>query len=56
MRSASTIFMSCTEAIPQIITLQGCEEKLGDQRGTKVARTVAAAVGERHISGQSNVD
>ena len=40
MRSASAIFMSRTEAItclPQIITLRGCEERMGDQRGTKVA-------------------
>jgi len=41
MRSASVIFMSRTEAImclQQIITLQGCEERMGDQRGTKVAQ------------------
>ena len=40
MRSASAIFMSRTEAItclPQIVTLRGCEERMGDQRGTKVA-------------------
>jgi len=40
MRSASAIFMSRTEAIaclPQIVTLRGCEERIGDQRGTKVA-------------------
>ena len=39
-RSASATFMSCNEAImclPQIITLRGCEESMGDQRGTKVA-------------------
>ena len=38
MRSAPAIFMSCTEAItclPQIVTLRGCEEKMGDQRDTK---------------------
>ena len=38
--------MSHAEAIPcllQIVTLRGS----GDQRGTKVARTVAAAVGEK---------
>ena len=32
--------MSCTEAImcvPQIVTLRSCEEKMGDQRDTKVA-------------------
>jgi len=32
--------MSRTEAItclPQIVTLRGCEERMGDQRGTKVA-------------------
>jgi len=37
MRSASAIFMSHTEAItclPQIVTLHGCEERMGDQRGT----------------------
>ena len=40
MRSASAIFMSCTEAItclPQIVILQGWEERMGAQRGTKVA-------------------
>jgi len=40
MRSASAIFMSRTEAttcLPQIITLCGCEERMGAQRGTKVA-------------------
>ena len=40
MRSASAIFMSLTEAItclPQIVTLCSCEERMGDQRGTKVA-------------------
>ena len=39
MKSASVIFMSRTEAImclPQIITLCGCEERMGDQMGTKV--------------------
>ena len=38
MRSASAIFMSCTESIMcllQIITLHNCEERMGDQRGTK---------------------
>ena len=40
MRSASVIFMSPTEAItclPQIFALPSCEERIGDQRGTKVA-------------------
>ena len=40
MGSASVIFMSHAEAItclPQIITLCGCEERMGAQRGTKVA-------------------
>ena len=40
MRSASAIFMSRTEAImclPQIVTLRGFEEKMGDQKGTKVS-------------------
>jgi len=40
MRSASVIFMSRTEAImclPQIVTLHSCEERMGDQKGTKVA-------------------
>jgi len=40
MRSASAIFMSRTEAITcpvQIVTLRGCEERMGAQRGTKVA-------------------
>ena len=40
MRSASAIFVSHTEAImclPQIVTLRGCEERMGDQRSTKVA-------------------
>ena len=50
MKISSAIFMSCTEAItylPQIVTLCGCEERMGDQRGTKVTWTVAAAVGEK---------
>ena len=53
MRSASAIFMSRTEAIlclPQIVTLHGCEERMGIQRGTKVAHdasTLATAVGEK---------
>ena len=41
MRSTSVIFMSHTEAItflPQTVTLGGCEERMGDQRGTKVAQ------------------
>jgi len=40
MRSAAAIFMSHTKAItclPQIVTLCGCEERMGAQRGTKVA-------------------
>jgi len=40
MISASAIFMSHTEAIvclPQIVTLRGCEERMGDQRDTVVA-------------------
>ena len=40
MKSALAIFMSRTEAItclPQIVTLHSCEERMGDQRGTKVA-------------------
>ena len=40
MRSASVTFMSRTEAIAclqQIVTLCGCEERMGDQWGTKVA-------------------
>ena len=40
VKSASVICISCTEAITcllQIITLRGCEERMGDQRGTKVA-------------------
>ena len=40
MRSASAIFVSHTEAIaclPQIVTLHGCEERMGNPRGTKVA-------------------
>ena len=37
MRSASAISMPCIEAIVcllQIVTLCGCEEKMGDQRDT----------------------
>jgi len=37
MRSASVIFMSRTEAImclPQIITLHGCEERMGHKSTT----------------------
>ena len=40
MRNASEIFMSHTEAItclPHIVTLCGCEERMGNQRGTNVA-------------------
>jgi len=40
MKSASAIFMSRTKAItclPQIVTLRGCEERMGDKRSTKVA-------------------
>jgi len=40
MRSASVILMSRMEAImclPQIVTLRSCKERMGDQRGTKVA-------------------
>jgi len=40
MKSASVIFMPRTEAItclPQIVTLCGCNERIGAQRGTKVA-------------------
>jgi len=40
MRNASVIFMSRTKAImclPQIVTLRVCEERMGDQRGIKVA-------------------
>ena len=40
MRSASAIFVSRTEAImclPQIVTLCGFEERMGDQRSIKVA-------------------
>ena len=40
MRSASVIFMFRTEAIMcllQIVTLRGCEQRMGDQRGTKAA-------------------
>ena len=42
--------MSRTEAItclPQIVTLPGYEERMGDQRGKKVACTLAAAVGKK---------
>ena len=44
--------MTRTEAIKfllKIVTLHSCEERMGDQRGTKIdhnASTVAAAVGE----------
>jgi len=41
MRSATAIFMSHTEAImclPQIVTLCSCEERMGAQRGKKVAK------------------
>ena len=37
--------MSRTEAItclPQIVTLRGCEERMRDQRGTKVAPSVSS--------------
>ena len=40
MRSALAILISHTEAImclPKIVTLHGCEERMGNQRGTKVA-------------------
>ena len=53
MRGASAIFMPHTEAIAcltQIVTLHTCEERMGDQRDTKIvhdASTVTAAVGEK---------
>ena len=54
MRSASLMYMSLTEAItclPQIITLHGYEERMGEQRGTKVTQcdtsTAAPAVGKK---------
>jgi len=54
MKSSSVIFMFYTEAIKcllQIVTLCSCEERMGDQRGTKVAlwykHCIAAAVGEK---------
>jgi len=40
IRSTSAIFMSHTEAItclPKIVTLRDCKERMGAQRGTKVA-------------------
>ena len=40
MRNAFAIFISHTEAItclPQIVTLRSCEERMGDQSGTKVS-------------------
>ena len=62
MRSALAICMSHTEAITyllQIVTLSGCEERMGYQRGTKVApdaSTVAAVVGEKANPGRSDVN
>ena len=44
---ASWCFMSPTEAItyiPQIVTLRGFKQRMGDQRGTKVAKKVVEAL------------
>ena len=51
--------MSRTETImflPQIVTLRGCEERMGDQRGTKLGSTMMQALQllwlvKRHIAG-----
>ena len=37
MRSTFAIFMSHIMRLPQIVTLRGCEERIGAQRGTNVA-------------------
>ena len=53
MRSAFAIFMSLTEAITylsQLSPMRNCKERMGAQRGTKVAvgaSTVPSAVGEK---------
>jgi len=60
-------FQSCTEAImcvPQIVTYAVREKRIGAQRRANVnfgmttydASTGVAAVGKRHILGQSNVE
>jgi len=46
----SAIFMSRTEVITclkQIVTLRGCEERMGDQWGTNDVTIVARAVAEK---------
>ena len=54
--------MSRTETITcllKILTFHGCEERMGDQKGTKVApwcKHYTAAVGEKAISGWSDGD
>ena len=50
MRNGSAIFMSHNEAImclSQIVTLRGCKERMGAQKGINVASTVVATVGEK---------
>ena len=50
MRSASVIFMSRTEAITcllQIVTLHGCEERMGDQGDKVLCKHFASVVGEK---------
>ena len=37
MKSASAIFMSRTEVIMCLLQIVTCEERMGDQRGTKTA-------------------
>ena len=48
MRSASEIFMSCTEAItclPQISPIRSCKKRMEGYKGS--TSTVAAVVGEK---------
>ena len=58
MKSASTIFLSRTEAIMcllQIATLRGCEERMGGTKGYKGSTMMQAWLMKRHISGWKKV-
>ena len=50
MRNAPAIFMSSTKVITyyrKSSHMHGCKERMGTQRGTKVANSVAAVVDEK---------
>jgi len=47
MRSASSVFMSRTEAISSLPQIVGCEEKNGRSKGYKGSTLMQAVVGEK---------